>query len=123
MKPLKIQTSMLHRFLLQADVVPWKLWFAVGCLLVTDIILLVIWTAVDPLSRVVHNFEKEPSLDPEEDIEIQPQLEHCKSNHHSIWMGKLLIIYSCFYLAVSKNLRISRSSEPMGNFLIKHWVS
>ena len=109
---------MLDRFLLQADVVPWKLWFAVGCLLVTDIILLVIWTAVDPLSRVVHNFEKEPSLDPEEDIEIQPQLEHCKSNHHSIWMGKLLIIYSCFYLAFSKNPQIRRSSNSMENFLI-----
>ena len=24
----------------------------------------------------------------EEDIVIQPQLEHCVSKHHSAWMGK-----------------------------------
>ena len=67
---------------------PWKLWFAVGGLLIVDVILLTIWTAVDPLKRDVHNFEKKPSSDPELDIEYQPQLEHCKSNHHSVWMGK-----------------------------------
>ena len=68
---------------------PWKLWFAVGFLILSDIILLTIWTAVDPLKRDVHNFD--PSLDEEKDIEFQPQLEHCKSNHHSIWMGKLFL--------------------------------
>ena len=75
-------------FSFQAHVVPWKLWFAVGGLLIVDVILLTIWTAVDPLKRDVHNFEKKPSSDPELDIEYQPQLEHCKSNHHSVWMGK-----------------------------------
>lgn len=69
---------------------PWKLWFAVGGLLIVDVILLTIWTAVDPLKRDVHNFEKKPSSDPELDIEYQPQLEHCKSNHHSVWMGKYI---------------------------------
>ena len=72
----------------QANIVPWKLWVAVGGLLIADIILLTIWTAVDPLKRDVYSFEKEPSLNPEHDIEYQPQLEHCKSTHHSIWMGK-----------------------------------
>ena len=70
---------------------PWKLWFAVGVLLIVDIILLTIWTAVDPLKRDVYNFRKEPSPDPEQDIEFQPQLEHCKSTHHSIWMGKWIL--------------------------------
>ena len=79
---------------MQADVVPWKLWFAVGFLLIADIILLTIWTAVDPLQRVVHNFPIKPSSDPEQDIAIQPQLEHCKSNHQSIWMGKQVFIYT-----------------------------
>ena len=67
--------------------VPWKLWAAVGSLLTVDLILLVIWSIVDPLRREVHNFAKEPSPDPEDDIEIQPQLEHCKSTHHPVWLG------------------------------------
>ncbi len=69
------------------NVVPWKLWVAVGCLLGVDLVLLTIWSVVDPLRRHVHNFVKEPSPDPDDDVEIQPQLEHCKSNHHNLWLG------------------------------------
>ena len=67
---------------------PWKLWVAVSSLLSIDLALLIVWTAVDPLLRQVHNFQKEPSQDPEDDVEIQPQLEHCKSQHHTVWLGK-----------------------------------
>ena len=38
---------------LQAQVVPWKLWAAVAGLLAIDVILLLVWTLVDPLSREV----------------------------------------------------------------------
>ncbi len=61
---------------------------AVGALLAVDFLLLVIWTIVDPLTRDVHNFPKVASDDPEADLEFQPQLEHCKSKHHSVWLGK-----------------------------------
>ena len=71
------------------NVVPWKLWVAVGILLAIDLLLLLVWTALDPLVRQVHNFPKEESPDPEDDVEIQPQLEHCKSTHHTIWLSKL----------------------------------
>ena len=66
---------------------PWKLWAAVGSLLILDLVLLVTWSIVDPLRRQVHNFVKEPSSDPDVDVEIQPQLEHCKSTHHPVWLG------------------------------------
>ena len=33
--------------------VPWKLWAAVAGLLAIDVILLLVWTLVDPLSREV----------------------------------------------------------------------
>jgi len=69
------------------NVVPWKLWAAVGGLLAIDLILLITWSIVDPLRRQVHNFAKIESDDPEDDIEIQPQLEHCKSTHHTVWLG------------------------------------
>merc|ERR1719412_449894 len=68
-------------------VVPWKLWVAVSGLLSLDLALLIIWFAVDPLVRQVHNFPKIPSENPEEDVEIQPQMEHCKSQHHTVWLG------------------------------------
>lgn len=69
------------------NVVPWKIWAAVGFLVAIDLVLLVTWSIVDPLTRQVHHFPKEPSPDPDDDVEIQPQLEHCKSNHHTVWLG------------------------------------
>ena len=83
----------LSNLLLQRNVVPWKLWVAVGGLLAIDLILLVTWSIVDPLRRQVHNFAKIESDDPEDDIEIQPQLEHCKSTHHTVWLGKIRTVY------------------------------
>ena len=38
---------------MQAQVVPWKLWAAVAGLLAIDVVLLLVWTLVDPLSREV----------------------------------------------------------------------
>jgi hypothetical protein len=40
------------------------------------------------LQRDVKNFPKLKSVNPEEDVEIQPQLEHCKSEHHYVWLGR-----------------------------------
>lgn len=74
-----------------AEVVPWKLWLAVAFLLLIDVILLTIWTVIDPLGREVRNFAKLASPNPDDDIEILPQLEHCKSKHHKVWLG---IIYA-----------------------------
>ena len=76
------------RNLFQRPVVPWKLWVAVSSLLSIDVLLLIVWNAVDPLLRQVHNFATVASPDPEDDVEIQPQLEHCKSQHHTVWLGK-----------------------------------
>ena len=84
----------LSNLLLQRNVVPWKLWAAVGGLLAIDLILLITWSIVDPLRRQVHNFAKIESDDPEDDIEIQPQLEHCKSTHHTVWLGKIRTVYN-----------------------------
>ena len=70
-----------------AQVVPWKLWAAVGCLVCLDLVLLTVWVAVDPLHREVRHFGKLLSANPDEDVEIVPQLEHCKSRHHNVWLG------------------------------------
>ncbi|CAB4065790.1 GABBR [Lepeophtheirus salmonis] len=68
-------------------VIPWKLWAAVGFLMLIDLIILTVWSIVDPLQREVRNFSPLPSPNPEEDVVIQPQLEHCKSKHHHVWLG------------------------------------
>ena len=61
---------------------------AVGSLLAVDVILLLTWTAVDPLLRQVHNFAQDAGdVDEEDDVVIQRQLEHCKSRHHPVWLG------------------------------------
>jgi len=74
----------------QTQIVPWKLWATLGCLLSVDLILLSVWSIVDPLQREVKDFPKvKPDNDLENDIEIQPQLEHCKSEHHYVWLGEL----------------------------------
>ena len=91
-----------YKFNQQRNVVPWKLWVAVGVLLAVDLLLLLVWTGVDPLLRQVHNFPKEQSPDPEEDVEIQPQLEHCKSTHHTVWLSKY--IFRQFTVSVRRNV-------------------
>ncbi len=43
-------------FATQAEVVPWKLWAAVGCLVLVDLALLISWAVLDPLKREVQLF-------------------------------------------------------------------
>ncbi len=64
---------------------------AVAGLLTLDVILLLVWTLVDPLSREVRNFPMLASPNPEEDVKIVPQLEHCKSKHHNVWLGTYVL--------------------------------
>ena len=97
--------------------VPWKLWVAVGSLLVLDLILLLTWSFVDPLRRQVHNFAKEKSPNPEDDVEIQPQLEHCKSTHHTVYQN------SCnFIMKITFKLRCHILSGHEHYCLITHPV-
>ena len=62
------------------------MYLMIGILLLVDLILLTVWQVIDPLYRLVEDFDKEEHY--EEDLEIQPQLEHCEAEHLSIWLGK-----------------------------------
>ena len=46
----------------EEDILPWKLWAAIGSLLVVDMILLTVWSAVDPLDRLVEPSFSDRSL-------------------------------------------------------------
>ncbi|XP_038063944.1 gamma-aminobutyric acid type B receptor subunit 1-like [Patiria miniata] len=88
----------------------WKMYLMIGVLLVVDLVLLTVWQIIDPLYRLVEDFDKEEHY--EEDLEIQPQLEHCEANHLSIWLGilyainGLLLIFGLFLAYETRNMTV-----------------
>lgn len=74
--------------MIQKNVQPWKLYTMVSVLLVIDIILLGCWQGIDPLQRTIEVFPLEASTQGDDDARIRPELEHCESEHNSIWLGK-----------------------------------
>lgn len=65
----------------------------VGILIVIDVIILINWQIYDPLHREIANFILEDPKDMSENIKILPQLEHCKSINHDIWLGKFQLYF------------------------------
>ena len=73
----------------------------------------------------MRNFPKlteEEMPNPEADIEIVPQLEHCKSRHHNVWLGEwttdCLVILSIFSSrGHSQMTSEERGREGVGQFL------
>ncbi|XP_033643403.1 gamma-aminobutyric acid type B receptor subunit 1-like [Asterias rubens] len=88
----------------------WKMNLMIGVLLLVDIVLLTVWQTIDPLYRLVEDFAKEEVY--EEDLEIQPQLEHCEATHLPIWLGilyainGLLLIFGLFLAYETRNMTV-----------------
>ena len=61
-------------------------------LLSLDVIVLVTWQVIDPLKRELDSFPHEKPQDITMDIEIKPQLEHCRSEHVNIWLGRHILL-------------------------------
>lgn len=61
----------------------------VSGLLVVDFVILLTWQIYDPLQRRIEMFPLEEPSNTDDDIKIRPELEHCESDHHNFWMGKL----------------------------------
>lgn len=72
---------------IQSKPQPWKLYSMVGALLAIDIVILGVWQLVDPLQRKIEVFALEAPQE-DDDARIRPELEHCESMHHSVWLGK-----------------------------------
>lgn len=64
----------------------------VGGLLVLDITLLSAWQIRDPLQRKVETFPLEAPRHNDDDVHIRPELEHCESEHNTIWLGEFLLL-------------------------------
>lgn len=57
-------------------------------LLSVDLVILLTWQLQDPLHRRLEIFPLEdPPPITTDDIKIRPELEHCESENHSLWLG------------------------------------
>ncbi|XP_037785997.1 uncharacterized protein LOC119581906 [Penaeus monodon] len=56
-------------------------------LLVVDIIIVSAWMGVDPMTRHLHNL----TLEEHREVVFQPQVEVCRSEHTSEWLGALYV--------------------------------
>lgn len=80
-----------------------------------DIIIIVIWFFQNPMSRKVEIFELESPEDTDEDIKIQPQLEHCDA--HLMWYGVifgwkgLLLIFGLFLAYETRSAKIKQIND------------
>lgn len=72
---------------------PWKLYTMVSGLLFVDAVLLLCWQLRDPLRRRVETFPLEDPPSALDDIKIRPELEHCESEHNTVWLGRILKIF------------------------------
>jgi gamma-aminobutyric acid type B receptor len=59
----------------------------VGGFLFVDVALLLSWQLTDPPERGIEVFPLEDPLNTEDDIKIRPELEHCESQHSTVWLG------------------------------------
>ncbi|CAG0886915.1 unnamed protein product [Darwinula stevensoni] len=99
---------------------PHHPWMMVVFFLVVDGAILIAWEVVDPLERKMESFPAVSS--PQEDVEIRPELEHCRSVNNEIWLGimyaykGLLLIFGLFlsYETRSVKLKMINDSRYVG---------
>lgn len=65
----------------------WKLYGMVGAMVLIDAVILTAWQLVDPMKRELEIFPLEDPEMSDEDVKIEPALEHCESKNHAIWLG------------------------------------
>lgn len=76
------------------------LFLIVGAIVLLDILLLSLWSGIEPMHTGYQRFIDEMRL--EDDTEIIPKLEHCESKNLSYWLGAvyafkgLLLVFGVF---------------------------
>lgn len=80
-----------------------------------DIAVLVIWFFRSPMSRTVETFDLESPENTDEDVKIQPQLEHCDAN--MMWYGiifgwkGLLMIFGLFLAYETRSAKVKQIND------------
>merc|ERR1719422_2492357 len=103
--------------MLETQVVPWKLWSMVGCLVAADAVFLSIWQILDPLKKQITTFDVEVSENEDEDVQYQPQIWVCRSDYHNVWLGLtygykgLLLILGLFLAYETRSLKVKQIND------------
>nr|QCI31489.1 gamma-aminobutyric acid type B receptor subunit [Grandidierella japonica] len=96
---------------------PWKIYVIVSALVVVDIIVLSVWQGIDPMYRKLETFPFLKPADTDDDVRILPQLEHCDSNHNTIWLGVLysfkglLLIFGLFLSYETRSIKLDKIND------------
>ncbi|XP_063700484.1 gamma-aminobutyric acid type B receptor subunit 1 [Culicoides brevitarsis] len=113
----------VHRFTTKAKtdskkkVEPWKLYTMVSGLLAVDLIILLTWQLEDPLERKLEIFPLEDPGIQSEDIKIMPELEHCESQNHSVWLGiiygfkGLILVFGLFLAYETRSIKVKQIND------------
>ncbi|XP_053601237.1 gamma-aminobutyric acid type B receptor subunit 1 isoform X2 [Plodia interpunctella] len=90
----------------------WKLYTMVGGLLMVDVALLTAWQIRDPLQRRIELFPLEAPRHHDDDVHIRPELEHCESEHNTVWLGVmygykgLVLVFGLFLAYETRSVKI-----------------
>jgi len=102
---------------IKTQVVPWKLWSMVGCLVAVDAVFVSIWQIVDPLKKEITAFDTIPSDNEDEDVEYQPEIWVCRSDYHNVWLGLtygykgLLLILGLFLAYETRSVKVKQIND------------
>merc|ERR1712106_1271216 len=103
--------------MLETQVVPWKLWSMVGCLVAVDVLFVTIWQIVDPLKKENTEFDTIPSDNSDEDVEYQPEIWVCRSDYHNVWLGltygykAILLILGLFLAYETRSVKVKQIND------------
>ncbi|GAU88441.1 hypothetical protein RvY_01140-2 [Ramazzottius varieornatus] len=95
----------------------WQLYVVVAGLLAIDVLILALWTGINPMRLEAHRFPPEAAKDIEDDIEYEPLLEQCVSTNDTIWMGiifaykGLFLIFGLFLAYETRNVKIRELND------------
>ncbi|KAI8518235.1 Gamma-aminobutyric acid type B receptor subunit 1 [Branchiostoma belcheri] len=89
----------------------WKLYALLGLFLAIDVIIMIAWQLTNPMTRYLEEFPQEVP-EGNDDILIQPKLEHCTCDNFTIWLGVLygykglLLLFGVFLAYETRDVNI-----------------
>ncbi|XP_041973799.1 gamma-aminobutyric acid type B receptor subunit 1 [Aricia agestis] len=95
----------------------WKLYTMVGGLLMVDVAILTAWQLRDPLQRRVEIFPLEAPSHNDDDVHIRPELEHCESEHNTVWLGVmygykgLVLVFGLFLAYETRSVKVRQIND------------
>ncbi|XP_033116361.1 gamma-aminobutyric acid type B receptor subunit 1-like [Anneissia japonica] len=110
-KEKNVKDDKTKRRKVSIEIVPtWKIYTLIGVKVILDIVILIIWQSIDPLTLKPKSFGTKD--DKEKDEKIKEVLEMCESNSLKIWLGTLyainglLLLFGIFLAYETRNMAV-----------------